>query len=232
VKVTRPALAVLGGLACLGAGLPAASAQQAVPIPNYSNLATAPVQSLEAMRYEGVVRQQHDLSCGAAALATLFKHYYGDPVSEAELIEDAIRIGDAEKIRNTGFSMLELKRVGEQRGYVVEAYRILNVDALRKVDVPLLTLVSTRGYEHFVLIKAVVGNRVLLADPAYGNRTLSVEQFEAEWGQVIMAFLSPTRQGREEFRLDTYNEPLAPSDEVMSLLDRPFVVIGREPGQF
>jgi uncharacterized protein len=232
VRATRPAFVALGGLACLGLGMTEVSAQLAVPIPNYSNLATAPVQSLEAMRYEGVVRQQHDLSCGAAALATLLKHYYGDPVSEAELIEDAIRIGDAKNIRTNGFSMLELKRVGEQRGYVVEAYQIPSVGALRKVDVPLLTLVSTRGYQHFVLLKAIIGNRVLLADPAYGNRTLSVEQFEAEWGKVIMAFLSPTRQGREEFRRNTFNEPVAPSDEVMSLLDRPFVVIGREPGQF
>jgi uncharacterized protein len=232
VSATRTGLVTLCGLAWLALGSIAAQAQGAVPVPNYSNLATVPVQSLEAMRFEGVVRQQHDLSCGAAALATLFKHYYGDPVTEKELIDDAIRIGNAEKIRQNGFSMLELKRVGERRGYVVEAYRLLNIDALRKVNVPLVTLISTRGYEHFVVLKAVVGDRVHLADPAYGNRTLSVEQFKVEWKEVIMAFLSPTHQGHDEFRLHTYAEPLAPSDEVMSLVDRPFVVIGREPGQF
>lgn len=232
MSVTPTALATLGGLAWLALGTIEALAQQAVPVPNYSNLAAVPVQSLEAMRFEGVVRQQHDLSCGAAAVATLLKHYYGDPVSEEELIDDAIRVGNAEKIRQEGFSMLELKRVGERRGYVVEAYRILNVEALRNVDVPLVTLVATRGYEHFVVLKAIVGDRVHLADPAHGNRTLSVDQFKAEWKEVIMAFLSPTHQGREDFRLQTYAEPLAPTDEVMMLIDRPFVIIGREHGQF
>ncbi|RYF14189.1 MAG: peptidase C39, partial [Oxalobacteraceae bacterium] len=40
---------------------------------------TAPVTSLIGRRFETVVRQQYDFSCGSAALATLLRYHYDDP---------------------------------------------------------------------------------------------------------------------------------------------------------
>ena len=37
------------------------------------------------MRHDKVVVQEWDLSCGAAALATILNHQYDDPVSEREI---------------------------------------------------------------------------------------------------------------------------------------------------
>ena len=46
-----------------------------------------PVRSVKELREENVVIQRLDYSCGSAALATIFSYYFGDPVSEPEVIE-------------------------------------------------------------------------------------------------------------------------------------------------
>ena len=45
----------------------------------------------------------------------------------------------------------------------------------------MLIPVSIEGYNHFVIFRALAGNRVLIADPAWGNRTLMIDQFEDVW---------------------------------------------------
>ena len=61
--------------------------------------------------------------------------------------------------------------------------------------------VRLRGYDHFVVFRGMRGDRVLLADPAWGNRTMRVGRFEAAWldspefGRV--AFVVERRDGAE-----------------------------------
>ena len=81
-----------------------------------------PVKSLLEMRHEHVVVQKFDLSCGAAALATVLNYQYSDPVSEREIAKEMIR--REEYLQNPalvnirqGFSLLDLKRYVDQRGY-------------------------------------------------------------------------------------------------------------------
>ena len=44
-----------------------------------------------------------------------------------------------------------------------------------------LMAINADGYNHFVIFRGVWGNRVLLADPAWGNRTMPAEKFESIW---------------------------------------------------
>jgi predicted double-glycine peptidase len=39
----------------------------------------------------------------------------------------------------------------------------------------------TNGYNHFVVFRGVRGDRVLLADSAWGNRTMLVDEFMQSW---------------------------------------------------
>ena len=160
------------------------------------------VKSLVDMRFNKVVRQQYDLSCGAAALATLFKYYFGDDIGEQQIIDAIKEFGDEEKIDKDGFSMLELKQFGDRAGYLAKGYRIKTVEALSKIKVPLLTLTSTRGYNHFVVIKGIRDGQVFIADPAFGNRSLSLDAFEEEWNNVVLLFLSETNAGNNAFTFD------------------------------
>lgn len=147
--------------------------------------AAGPVRSLMEMRHESVVLQNYDLSCGAAAIATILNYQYGDKISEREV---AIQlIGQERYVRNPslvrarlGFSLLDLKRFVDTRGYDGIGYGGLAFDDL--VDrAPIMVPIRTSGYNHFVIFRGVLGNRVLLADPAYGNRTMTRRRFERVW---------------------------------------------------
>ena len=144
-----------------------------------------PVISLLEMRQEHVVVQKFDLSCGAAALATLLDYVYGDPVSEKEIAKKLIRREeylqnpDLVKIRE-GFSLLDLKRYVERRGYQGIGYGKLTLEDLVE-RAPVMVPINADGYNHFVIFRGVWGNRVLLADPAWGNRTMPAEKFESIW---------------------------------------------------
>jgi uncharacterized protein len=143
------------------------------------------VKSLLEMRRENVVVQNFDLSCGAAALATLLTFQHGDPVTEKEIAEQLIRdpkyLADPLIVRNRqGFSLLDLKRYVEQRGYEGIGYGQLELEKLIELA-PILVPIQTKGYDHFVIFRGIIGDRIALADPAFGNRPMSIEAFKAAW---------------------------------------------------
>ncbi|QLH41066.1 MAG: C39 family peptidase [Defluviicoccus sp.] len=137
------------------------------------------------MRHEHVVVQKWDLSCGTAALATLLNYQYGDPVSEREIAKalidrkEYLENPDWIKVRQ-GFSLLDLKRYVDARGYEGIGYGKLTLEDLVE-RAPIMVPIKTNGYNHFVIFRGIWKDRVLLADPAWGNRTMLVEQFEDIW---------------------------------------------------
>ena len=144
-----------------------------------------PVTSLLDRRRDKVVIQQYDISCGAAALATLLTYQHGDPVSEREVAEGLIRREEYLK-RPTlvrvqgGFSFLDLKRFVEARGYEGRGFGHLTVADLRSLA-PAIIPVRFDGYDHFVVFRGERNGSVLLADPAWGNRTMPAARLEAAW---------------------------------------------------
>jgi uncharacterized protein len=156
------------------------------------------------IRERDVVVQKFDLSCGAAALATLLRYQFGDQVSEKEVTAGLIRrpeyIAHPELVRvRQGFSLLDLKRYVATRGYSGIGYGNLEMKDLLKLA-PIIVAVSPFGYNHFVVFKGMIGDRVLLADPAYGNRTMSREKFEKmqiNFPQIGRVGFVVTRDGRQ-----------------------------------
>jgi predicted double-glycine peptidase len=143
------------------------------------------VRSLIEMRRDRTVVQQWDLSCGAAALATLLAYQHGDFVSEREIAnglirrKEYIRQPELVKIRQ-GFSLLDLKRYVDQRGYNGIGYGQLTLEDLIEYA-PIMVPVNLMGYNHFVVFRGTQRDRVLLSDPAWGNRTVRRERFERAW---------------------------------------------------
>jgi uncharacterized protein len=163
----------------------------------------APVRSFAALRFDGIVRQTHDLSCGAAALATLLKSYFGHDVNEKSVI-DAILANASEedkvKIGEGGFSMLELKRHAEAQSLVVGGFRARNAQELRSLRAPAIVLVTNRGYSHFVVVRRVVGDDVYIADPAFGNRVDPINRFAKSWNNVFLVAVDPKQAELPEAR--------------------------------
>jgi predicted double-glycine peptidase len=143
------------------------------------------VKSLLETRREHVVIQEWDLSCGAAALTTLLKYQHGDEVTEKEIATSLM--SRAEYIKNPdlvqtreGFSLADLKRNADARGYQGIGYGRLELKDL-VAKAPIIVSIMTRGYNHFVIFRGMRGNRVLLADSAWGNRTMLVDEFMDSW---------------------------------------------------
>lgn len=144
-----------------------------------------PVKSLLELRQEYVVVQKWDLSCGAAALATLLSYQHGDKVPERKIARALIQrkeyIAEPMLVQiQHGFSLLDLKRYVDDRGYQGVGYGKLTLAGLIK-RAPLLVPVNFYGYNHFVVFRGIRGDRVLLADPAWGNRTMRIQRFEDAW---------------------------------------------------
>jgi uncharacterized protein len=142
-------------------------------------------QSLLELRRNKVVVQKWDLSCGAAALATILTYQFDDTVPEREIAQELMRrreyLDNPLLVRaRQGFSMLDLKRYVDGRGYEGEGLGQLTMRDLYELA-PVIVPVNFRGYNHFVVFRGTFGNRVLIADPAYGNRTMLHERFEEAW---------------------------------------------------
>lgn len=144
-----------------------------------------PVRSLLEMRHEGVVIQEWDTSCGAAALATVLTYTFDDPVSEREVAQGMLRRTDPLRVKvRGGFSLLDMKRYAEGRGLRAEGYRGLSLEELLRLKSPIVPI-DLYGDPHFVVVRGMREGKIELADPAFGNRSLPLERFNGAWREGI-----------------------------------------------
>jgi len=158
------------------------------------------VVSLKEARFQTIIKQQFDFSCGSAALASLLTYHYGDPTSEMDAFTDMYEKGDQARIQAYGFSLLDMKKYLERRGYRSDGFRV-GLDRLSSAGVPSIVLINTNGYRHFVLIKGILGNEVVVGDPALGVRVLPRDKFESMWNGIAFVLRSNVQQGRQNFNL-------------------------------
>src|SRR5690554_8092516 len=97
------------------------------------------------------MRQQYDFSCGSAALASLLSFHYDRPVTEQEVFANMLALADQDKVRQQGFSMLDMKRYLEAEGYQADGFRMPLAGIRDQVRVPVIALVTLGGYRHFVV---------------------------------------------------------------------------------
>ncbi len=143
------------------------------------------VSSQQERKFETIVKQQYDFSCGSAALATLLTFHYEDPISEQDAFAQMYESGDTEKIQQLGFSLLDMKSYLESRGYQADGYKA-SLDTLANAGVPAIALINVQGYKHFVVVKGVDDEEVLVGDPALGLRFMPRQRFESMWENNIL----------------------------------------------
>ncbi|WP_336985697.1 C39 family peptidase [Altererythrobacter aquiaggeris] len=200
--LTAASVAAAAMLAATAAAAPAAA--QTIPIPGAGQIEVK-VRSLADLRFQNMTRQSRDLSCGAAAVATLLKHAYGLPAEEGAIIDEifaAVPEGARSKIAAEGFSLLELKRYVESRGFAAGGFELESSEKLANLKVPVIALINVRGYNHFVVIKRVDRGRVLIADPAFGNGRPTIEAFAGQWNGIILAVAKEGAVPDPEFMQD------------------------------
>lgn len=143
------------------------------------------VRSLLEFRDDKLVRQQWDLTCGAAAVATILTYQLGDPVTERQAAAGMLRVGDIRLVRaRLGFSLLDLKRYAAARGFAAAGYGNVSLDELLAMA-PAIVPIRVHKFGHFVIVRGRVGDRVLVADPAFGNRTMTIDAFRHAWTSQV-----------------------------------------------
>lgn len=169
-----------------------------------------PVKSIKEVRRASTMLQQYDFSCGSAALATLLTHHYDYPANEKVIFEEMYARGDQQKIRKEGFSLLDMKNFLEARGFRADGFQ-QPLEKLAEAGIPAIVLISENGYNHFVVIKGLRGDRILIGDPASGTRVMPLSLFEAVWkNKLLFVVHNRTEQARFNLASDWSAAPRAP----------------------
>lgn len=137
-------------------------------------LATPGFRAWLAKRKPLVVRQNDQMDCGAACMATVAE-YYGRKISLA-----AFR--SMIHVTRDGASMLAVKRAALAVGMEALGARA-GMDALKTLQMPLIALT---GY-HFVVLFSVSDEEAVIGDPGRGVLRVPIADFEARYsGNVLL----------------------------------------------
>lgn len=144
-----------------------------------------PVKSILESRHDNVVLQRYELSCAAATLATVLRYQYGFPATEHSVALGLINrqeylVNPGLVQMRQGFSFLDMKRFVDGLGYEGVGLGQLTFSDLLE-HAPIIVPMNLLGYPHFVVFRGATTSRVLLADPAFGNLTITVEKFIDGW---------------------------------------------------
>lgn len=161
---------------------------------NYS----VPVKSYKELVFGDVYRQQYDFSCGSAALASLLQFHYEKPAQEQEIFDAMYEQGDKDIISKQGFSLLDMKSYLKSVGLKADGFHI-SLEKLRKIGVPGITLVNFDGYMHFVVIRGISENNVVLGDPSRGTMVMPIDEFTHYYRGLTLLVRNEAKIGRAGF---------------------------------
>jgi len=126
---------------------------------------------------EGVLMQEDDLSCGAAAIAMVLNSLYRHNTTEAEVLKGMGTQGIAANVN-------QMLRGIEAMGYNGRALS-LGFDELARLSVPVILFIkpplSLLDMGHFVVLTRVTSGGVAYRDPSYGHRVLAENDFRRYW---------------------------------------------------
>ena len=209
--MTTAAPRMIGALLAAARAIPVQASEITVRVPHGGNYNLG-LTSLKEARFKTTVPQHFDFSCGSAATATLLTYQYGLPVNEEQVFVKMYAHGDQAKIRKEGFSLLDMRRYLQSKGFEADGFE-LPIEKLAEEGVPAIVLLNDRGYRHFVVVKGLRNGRVLLGDPARGTRAMPVARFHELWDNGVLFVIHNRRDiARFNHPRDWSTAPPAPLD--------------------
>ena len=182
LRTSNPTLALI---AAAMLAVTATADAGSVWLPDGAGISNVPTRSLQEGKFSEVVRQQYDFSCGSAAVATLLTYHYDRATGEQDAFGAMYAAGDKEKIATAGFSLLDMKKYLESIGYQADGYQA-SLDTLQSAGVPAIALINYRGYRHFVVVKGIRDDEVLIGDPALGIKYMTRTEFAEAWDNGVL----------------------------------------------
>lgn len=143
------------------------------------------------MKKNLIVLQDGYKECGAASLLSII-HYYKGSISMARLVE----------LTNTnkeGTNFYQLKQAAEKLGFNANGYKTNNYNTVQEIETPFIIQIIDKNYEHFCVVYTMKKNKVIVMDPAIGQREILIEEFKNIWTGYIL-ILRPIK------KIETYQE--------------------------
>ncbi|WP_192881554.1 peptidase domain-containing ABC transporter [Nostoc sp. CENA543] len=136
--------------------------------------------------------QQSASDCGAACLV-MVSRYWGKRVS-------VNRLRDIANVDRNGASLRGLSAAAESIGFSTRPVKA-SLDQLAKQNLP--AIAHWEG-KHYIVVYQITSKHVIVADPAIGQRTLTHEEFKADWtGYTLLlqptVFLKDTQEATTPF---------------------------------
>jgi len=155
------------------------------------------IRPYSEFKFENIVHQAYDYSCGSAALVTLINNYLGIQVTEQQAMEGMLAHGEREKIiERRGFSLLDMKRYVASLGAIGAGFRG-EIKDLEELKQPAIVPIDYAGFKHFVVFRGIRDGRVYIADPSVGHIVFAVDDFAKHWDRNTLFVLSlPPDQGK------------------------------------
>ncbi len=152
-----------------------------------------PVESWRERQTRHVVMQQRDYSCGAAALATLLRYYWGHNVSEKTVLDVVEKMLTAEELQERseeGLTIADVKAAAVKMGYKATVGEV-TLQKLTESKIPVIVVIDMGGTNHFVVVRDIIEGCVFLADPIRGNQRISTAAFAEVWVKNAILVVAP-----------------------------------------
>lgn len=130
------------------------------------------VKSLKELKYKDVTQQTYEESCGASSMSTLF-NLYGVKTDEKTLLKD---------LKTTDMvNFLDLQKIALKNDFRAKGYKI-DKEVFEQLTVPVIArVIRKENYPHFVVVKNLKGDFVLILDPNNGKFLMNKKEFYDSW---------------------------------------------------
>ncbi|WP_300673962.1 cysteine peptidase family C39 domain-containing protein [Desulfoluna sp.] len=153
------------------------------------------VSPLSESLFKHIVKQEHDYSCGSAALGTLLNYCLGENLSETQIINGLMKYGDEEQIKSLrAFSLWDMQQFVDALGYKSGGFNAEIEDIQDSDNWPCIVPLELFGYRHFVVLKGIHKDHVFVADPWRGNGSYTLNQFKTMWYKSILFKVFPEKE--------------------------------------
>lgn len=208
VRCSLFAVGILFALGLVAAAT--AQAQVGPPVRDEAHTFSRKVENYRDLKRKNIVMQKRDYSCGAAALATVAKYYWGDNVDEEfflAILDHLLTPEEAKDRVENGLAMADLRKAAVEAGYTAVVGKV-SFDKLADSKVPVVVGITVEGHDHFVVYRGTDGLYVYMADPIRGNLRIPSHEFIKQWQKnAILAIAKPGVKVKEYSRLSiTANE--------------------------
>ena len=125
------------------------------------------VWSYKELKERQIVMQKLDYSCGAAALATVFRYYWGADVGEENFLRLIPKLKlTPEQIKDrveNGLTLTDLRDMANLAGYQSSMGKV-KFEELAEAKVPVIVGITIKKHDHFAVFRGTDGYYVYLAD--------------------------------------------------------------------